>query len=108
VVEVRFVAPHSGGSTNDAGCRYTMFFPLYPIGIGAEWGLLYRAIAPGGKISAAIPPVFWFCLMLYIPGKPRVHLICCMQSDRDPGSYKMFTHMIKQRRKVLHEQRKNG
>jgi very-long-chain (3R)-3-hydroxyacyl-CoA dehydratase len=49
--------------------RYTMFYPLYPIGIGAEWWLLYRAIEPAGKINAAIPPFFWFCLMLYIPGK---------------------------------------
>ena len=30
---------------------YTMFYPLYPIGIGAEWWLLYQAIAPGAKIS---------------------------------------------------------
>jgi very-long-chain (3R)-3-hydroxyacyl-CoA dehydratase len=47
---------------------YTMFYPLYPIGIGAEWWLLYRAIAPGGKISPVIPPIFYFCLLLYIPG----------------------------------------
>jgi hypothetical protein len=50
-------------------CRYTMFYPLYPIGIGAEWWLLYRAIALGAKISPVIPPIFYFCLMLYIPGK---------------------------------------
>jgi very-long-chain (3R)-3-hydroxyacyl-CoA dehydratase len=49
--------------------RYTMFYPLYPIGIGAEWWLLYRAIEPAGKINAALSPFFWFCLMLYIPGK---------------------------------------
>jgi hypothetical protein len=45
-----------------------MFYPLYPIGIGAEWWLLYRAIGPGGKISWVIPPIFWGCLMLYVPG----------------------------------------
>jgi very-long-chain (3R)-3-hydroxyacyl-CoA dehydratase len=49
--------------------RYTMFYPLYPIGIGAEWWLLYRAIGPAGKIHAVIPPIFWFCLLLYVPGK---------------------------------------
>lgn len=49
--------------------RYTMFFPLYPIGIGAEWWLLYRAIQPSKEVSPFIPPVFWFCLMLYVPGK---------------------------------------
>jgi very-long-chain (3R)-3-hydroxyacyl-CoA dehydratase len=45
-----------------------MFYPLYPIGIGAEWWLLYRAIAPGGEISPVIPPIFYFCLVLYVPG----------------------------------------
>lgn len=46
-----------------------MFYPLYPVGIGAEWWLLYRAITPGREISSNIPPVFYFCLMLYIPGE---------------------------------------
>jgi len=45
-----------------------MFYPLYPVGIGAEWWLLYRSIAPGAKVSPVIPLVFYFCLMLYIPG----------------------------------------
>ncbi|KAF2821468.1 PTPLA-domain-containing protein [Ophiobolus disseminans] len=69
--------------------RYTMFYPLYPIGISAEWWLLYCAIEPGRKISAVIPPFFWFCLVLYVP-----------------GSYKMYTYMIKQRRKTLYGRRK--
>lgn len=46
-----------------------MFYPLYPIGIGAEWWLLYRAAEPAGKINGAIPPFFYFCLLLYVPGK---------------------------------------
>ena len=45
-----------------------MFYPLYPVGIGAEWWLLYRSIAPGAKVSPVIPLVFYFCLLLYIPG----------------------------------------
>jgi len=56
-----------------------MFYPLYPIGIGAEWWLLYRAIAPGRKISVAIPPVFYFCLLLYIPGKYAARFIGVME-----------------------------
>ncbi|CAN9314864.1 unnamed protein product [Alternaria alternata] len=68
---------------------YTMFYPLYPIGIGAEWWLLYQAITPGAKISPMIPPIFYFCLLLYIP-----------------GSYTMYTYMIKQRRKTLNTARK--
>lgn len=46
-----------------------MFYPLYPIGIGAEWWLLYRSIEPAGEISSVIPPIFYFFLVLYIPGK---------------------------------------
>jgi hypothetical protein len=46
-----------------------MFYPLYPIGIGAEWWLLYRAIGPAGEINRLIPSFFYFCLVLYIPGK---------------------------------------
>lgn len=49
-------------------CRYTMFYPLYPIGIGAEWWLLYRAIKPGQEVSWIIPPIFYLCLILYVPG----------------------------------------
>ncbi|KAF1942872.1 PTPLA-domain-containing protein [Clathrospora elynae] len=64
--------------------RYTMFYPLYPIGIGAEWWLLCRAITPGAKINSVIPPIIYFCLILYIP-----------------GSYVMYTYMIKQRKKAL-------
>jgi very-long-chain (3R)-3-hydroxyacyl-CoA dehydratase len=49
-----------------------MFYPLYPIGIGAEWWLLCRAIDPAAKVHGVIPPIFYFCLMLYIPGKLHV------------------------------------
>ena len=38
--------------------RYTMFYPLYPIGISAEWWLMYRSISPAGRISTVIPPIF--------------------------------------------------
>jgi very-long-chain (3R)-3-hydroxyacyl-CoA dehydratase len=45
-----------------------MFYILYPIGIGAEWWLMYRSIEPVGRISAVLPPVFYFLLALYVPG----------------------------------------
>ncbi|CAI6333746.1 unnamed protein product [Periconia digitata] len=64
--------------------RYTMFYILYPIGIGAEWWLFYLAIEPGRELSAVIPPVFYFLLALYVP-----------------GAYTMYMYMMKQRRKVL-------
>ena len=49
--------------------RYSMFFVLYPIGIGAEWWLMYSAIEPAGAISSALPALFYFLLALYVPGK---------------------------------------
>ncbi|EFQ32474.1 protein tyrosine phosphatase-like protein [Colletotrichum graminicola] len=64
--------------------RYTMFYPLYPVGIASEFWLLYLAVEPARRVSAALPPVFYFCLCLYVP-----------------GSYVMYTYMIKQRRKTL-------
>lgn len=46
-----------------------MFYPLYPIGIGAEWWLFFRAIDPSREISAVLPLVFYGCLVAYAPGK---------------------------------------
>jgi very-long-chain (3R)-3-hydroxyacyl-CoA dehydratase len=48
-----------------------MFYALYPIGIGAEWWLLYRAIAPAREISGVIAVVFYGCLAAYVPGKSQ-------------------------------------
>ncbi|KAJ4986752.1 protein tyrosine phosphatase [Stagonosporopsis vannaccii] len=69
--------------------RYTMFYPLYPVGIGAEWWLMYKSIGPVGEVSRVLPPVFYFLLALYVP-----------------GAYTMFTYMVKQRRKTLGRQQK--
>ncbi len=50
--------------------RYTMFYPLYPVGIGAEWWLMFRAaVGPAGSVGAWLPPVFYFLLALYVPGE---------------------------------------
>lgn len=58
-----------------------MFYILYPIGIGAEWWLMYRAIGPGGEINSLIPPFFYFLLALYVPGKSRGASFTCSQAD---------------------------
>jgi very-long-chain (3R)-3-hydroxyacyl-CoA dehydratase len=86
--------------------RYTMFYPLYPIGIGAEWWLLYRAIEPAAKVHGVIPPIFYFCLLLYIPGKLHVELCIVSKLTWDIGSYQMYTYMIKQRKKTLGHRKK--
>ncbi|WYZ35135.1 hypothetical protein EsH8_I_001411 [Colletotrichum jinshuiense] len=85
-IRYAYLALNLHGMASDAlvWLRYTMFYPLYPIGIASEWWLLYKAIEPAGHLSPVIPYVFYFCLSLYIP-----------------GSYTMYTYMIKQRRKTL-------
>ncbi len=50
-----------------------MFYPLYPIGIGAEWWLMYRSIESVGQVNPVLPPVFYFLLALYVPGKCLAH-----------------------------------
>ncbi|KAL5380238.1 hypothetical protein PMIN02_010697 [Paraphaeosphaeria minitans] len=64
--------------------RYNMFYPLYPIGIGAEWWLMYRSVGPVGRVNATLPYVWYFLLALYVP-----------------GAYTMSTYMVKQKRKIL-------
>ncbi|KAK1676114.1 tyrosine phosphatase-like protein [Colletotrichum godetiae] len=90
-VRYAYLALNLHGQAPDAlvWVRYTMFYPLYPIGIASEFWLLYLAIEPASRISAFIPPVFYFCLLLYIP-----------------GSYTMYTYMIKQRRKIFAKAKK--
>ncbi|KAK1978637.1 tyrosine phosphatase-like protein, partial [Colletotrichum cereale] len=92
VVRYAYLALNLHGKASDAlvWLRYTMFYPLYPVGIASEFWLLYLAVEPARRVSAALPPVFYFCLCLYVP-----------------GSYIMYTYMIKQRRKTLSKLRKS-
>jgi hypothetical protein len=46
-----------------------MFYALYPIGISAEWWLMYRSIEHIGRVSNLLPPLFYFLLALYVPGE---------------------------------------
>ena len=79
--------------------RYSTFLPLYPIGAGSEWIILYNAlpyVKRNGVLSVYLPnkwnfefEYYRFCvmiLMLYVPGLPH-----------------MYSHMIKQRRKYLNK-----
>ncbi|KAH8702920.1 tyrosine phosphatase-like protein [Phaeosphaeriaceae sp. PMI808] len=75
----RFLLTNGGGKN-----RYTVFYPLYPVGIGAEWWLFFLAVEPAAKMGAVVSVVFWACLVAY-----------------GPGSYVMYTYMIRQRRKML-------
>ncbi|KAF2709247.1 PTPLA-domain-containing protein [Pleomassaria siparia CBS 279.74] len=81
---------HGRASDHLAWLRYSMFIPLYPVGIGSEWWLMYKCIEPLSKVSDVGPWIFWFLLMLYVP-----------------GAYTMFNHMLRQRWKTLGRQRKD-
>ncbi|KAE8380010.1 tyrosine phosphatase-like protein [Aspergillus bertholletiae] len=62
--------------------RYSLFFVLYPIGITSECWLMYHAAVD--TTSLIVKGIFWFFLVLYLPGTPM-----------------MYKYMVKQRRKTL-------
>ncbi|PIG88289.1 hypothetical protein AARAC_005941 [Aspergillus arachidicola] len=62
--------------------RYSLFFILYPIGISSEWWLMYHAA--NATSSLVVAGIFYFFLVLYVPGTPM-----------------MYKYMVKQRRKTL-------
>lgn len=64
--------------------RYNTFFLLYPIGISSECWLMYNSIEPAKKNYPGLEWLFIGVLIIYVP-----------------GSYILYTHMMKQRRKVL-------
>jgi len=64
--------------------RYSTFFVLYPLGIVSECWLLYGAIEPARKVRPEYAWALQLALFLYIP-----------------GSYILYTHMMRQRRKVM-------
>ncbi|KAL8865063.1 MAG: hypothetical protein Q9174_007090 [Haloplaca sp. 1 TL-2023] len=61
--------------------RYNMFYVLYPVGISSECVLIWKASEEAGEPWKWVA---WGVLGLYVP-----------------GSYVLYTYMIKQRRKVM-------
>lgn len=95
--------------TCDVCTRYSLFTVLYPIGIAAEWWLMYRAAVVAS--SWAVTGIFYFFLGLYAPGEfdslglrlgigAMVLVICLVWADK-AGSVMMYSYMLKQRRKAL-------
>jgi very-long-chain (3R)-3-hydroxyacyl-CoA dehydratase len=62
--------------------RYNTFFVLYPLGITSEVALVYKASL--ATPNALVRIVYWLVLAVYVP-----------------GSYVLYTHMMKQRRRVI-------
>ncbi|KAF2126415.1 PTPLA-domain-containing protein [Dothidotthia symphoricarpi CBS 119687] len=63
--------------------RYNTFLPLYPLGVASECWLVYSAIPAASKIDEKLGFALWGVLATYVP-----------------GFYVLFTHMLKQRRRV--------
>ncbi|KAF2743191.1 PTPLA-domain-containing protein [Sporormia fimetaria CBS 119925] len=68
--------------------RYNTFFVLYPLGVASETWLIYRAIPAAQKLNPAFAYALWGILATYIP-----------------GFYTLFTHMLRQRSKVMKAKR---
>lgn len=46
-----------------------MFFVLYPLGIGSETWLVYRAIPHAAAVNPLLGYLLWAVLAIYVPGK---------------------------------------
>lgn len=64
--------------------RYNTFYVLYPLGVASETWLIYKAIEPTSEWNPLFGYALWAILAIYVP-----------------GFYILFTHMIKQRRRIM-------
>ncbi len=64
--------------------RYSTFIVLYPLGIVSECRLILLASGPAARVHPLAPLVLYAVLVIYVP-----------------GSYVLYTHMLRQRRKTL-------
>ncbi|KAL3475645.1 tyrosine phosphatase-like protein [Aspergillus californicus] len=62
--------------------RYNTFYVLYPIGISSECTLAFKALPN----AAALHPLYWWFIVAVL----AIYV---------PGSYMLYSHMIRQRRK---------
>ncbi|KAH7083522.1 tyrosine phosphatase-like protein [Paraphoma chrysanthemicola] len=64
--------------------RYNTFLVLYPLGVASECWLVYSAIPAAKKMNDVFGYALWAVLGVYVP-----------------GFYVLFTHMLKQRGRVM-------
>ncbi|KAI8931848.1 hypothetical protein NX059_010754 [Plenodomus lindquistii] len=69
--------------------RYNTFLVLYPLGVASECWLVYSAIPLASRVRKEYGIALWVILAIYVP-----------------GIYILFTHMLKQRRRVIRESRR--
>ncbi len=70
--------------------RYNTFLVLYPLGVASECWCVYSAMDVAEEKQAGLKLVCWGILATYVP-----------------GFYVLFTHMLRQRRKVQRESRRS-
>lgn len=70
--------------------RYNTFVVLYPMGVASECWLVWKAIAPASRKNEMFGYALYAILAIYVP-----------------GIYVLFTHMLRQRRKVQREARRS-
>ncbi|KAH5139211.1 very-long-chain (3R)-3-hydroxyacyl-CoA dehydratase [Parastagonospora nodorum] len=70
--------------------RYNTFLVLYPLGVASECWLVYKAIEPAIRINEVYGYVLYAILAVYVP-----------------GIYVLFTHMLKQRARLMREARRS-
>jgi hypothetical protein len=68
--------------------RYNTFMILYPLGISSECWLVYQTIPAAKTLDERLPYVLWAVLAVYVP-----------------GSYVLFSHMLRQRSRIQKQQR---
>lgn len=85
--------------------RYNTFYVLYPMGILSEVWLICLATGPAGEVWVGFEWALYAILAIYVPGKSLpggVGERCVFGVLLTAvGSYVLYTHMMKQRRKVM-------
>ncbi len=93
--------------------RYSTFFVLYPTGAGSEalvnFATLPVSLARGGTWWDSRPLAHWdtyslvrgVLFIVWWPGTFVAFNVCVVYWTRHEGLYPMYTHMIKQRRKMF-------
>ncbi|KAK7472626.1 hypothetical protein VKT23_000739 [Stygiomarasmius scandens] len=81
--------------------RYTTFYVLYPLGAGSEAFLIYSTLPSSSPVPS------WSS---WVRGmwKPTDYIRAGLFGIWWPGLYVMYTHMIKQRRKVINPKSKGS
>jgi len=71
--------------------RYNLFFVLYPLGIGSETWLVYRAIPHAAAVNPLLGYVLWAVLAIYVPGEQALRRSAPSATSTDSEQVPMFS-----------------